>query len=84
MKKPGTINGAIIATLQDCKGTVLGYTIDTPNAIAYAMAINSKVSRAVSNYALFGKSITTRGDVSDRFGWVVKEKEIHAKYLTWL
>ena len=84
MKKIGTINGAILANLQDCKGRVIGYTIDTPNAIAYAMAINAKVIKAVAHYQYFGESVTTRENVRERFGWVVKESNIHAKFLTWV
>lgn len=84
LKKIGCVNAAIMANLQDCKGNVLGYTIDTPNAIAYAMAINAKVVKAVAHYALFGDTITLRDSVSDRFSWVVLDSAIHSKNLVWL
>ena len=83
LQKPGTINGAIAAALHDENHNVIGYTIDTPNAIAYAMAVNNKVALAVAHYQYFGDSITTRSMVADRFSWVIKESEIHAKNLTW-
>ena len=55
MKKLGCVNAAITCTLQDARGNVLGTTIDTPNAIAYAMAKNKKIARAVAHYQYFGE-----------------------------
>lgn len=83
MKKIGSVNAAIYCTLQDKNGKVLGTTIDTPNAIAYAMAVNDKVVKSVAHYPLFGESVHTREEYADRFSWVVKEKNIHEQYLKW-
>ena len=81
-KKIGCVNAAIVCSLQDSNGKILGYTLDTPNAIAYAMAINENVARAVANYALFGETVTTRAAVADRFSWVKKETNL-SRFLRW-
>ena len=82
-KKLGSVNAAILCSLYDNKNDLVGQTIDTPNAIAYAMAINTKVCKAVAHYALFGDTVTTREQVKDRFSWVVNEKDVHSKFLKW-
>ena len=84
LQKPGTINGAIAAALYDKKNQVIGYVLDTPNAIAYAMATNPAAVRAVAHYQLFGDAITTRDDVKNRFSWIVKDAAIHQKNVQWL
>lgn len=81
--KLGSVNAAILATLQDKAGHVIGTTLDTPNAIAYAMAVNNKVAKAVAHYQFFGDTTTTREQLKDRFSWIVNESEIHAKFLNW-
>lgn len=82
MKKIGSVNAAVHCTLQDMNGKVLGETIDTPNAIAYAMAVNENVARSVAHYQFFGASVHTREEYADRFAWVVKEKEL-GLHLKW-
>lgn len=82
MKKLGCVNAAITCTLQDARGNVLGTTIDTPNAIAYAMAKNKNIARAVAHYQYFGDTITERAQLQDRFSWVLKETNL-GEHLRW-
>lgn len=76
------VNPCNLCTLKDAKGNVLGETLDTPNAIAYAMAINPRVHLGVTYYHYFGEVTYTREDLQDRFSWVVKETNLN-KYLQW-
>lgn len=84
MKIIGTVNGAIIANLLDKDNKVLGTTIDTPNAIAYAMAVNPQVVKAIAHYQMFGDTIHTREELSDRFEGVMWDKEVLSSYLKWV
>ncbi len=84
LPKLGCVNGCVVCTLFDKNNKVLGYTLDTPNAIAYAMATNEKVEKAIAHYQLFGDKTTTREDVKDRFWFVVKEGDIHSQNLSWI
>lgn len=59
MKKIGTINGCNIAYLINGQGIRIGETLDTPNAIACAMANNTEIYNSVSYYQLFGKNDIT-------------------------
>lgn len=83
MKKLGSINPCSIAYLYDKKGHTLGTTLDTPNAIAYAMAINPNVAYAKAYYRMFGDTIKYRDDLSDRFKGVMWDMVILSSYLTW-
>ena len=82
-KKIGCVNPCAIATLQDNAGNVIGTTLDTPNAIAYAMAVNEKVKKSVAHYQFFGDTITTREQLQDRFKWVINESATHKQFLKW-
>jgi hypothetical protein len=81
--KLGCVNPCNMCSLLDADDKVLGYTLDTPNAIAYAMATNTKCVKATSFYPLFGDHTTQREDLKDRFGFVVKEGAILSKHLKW-
>ena len=81
--KIGSVNPCAVATLYDANGNALGTTLDTPNAIAYAMAVNDKIIKAVAHYQFFGDTTRTREQLKDRFSWVVKENEIQSRFLTW-
>ena len=83
-KKLGSVNPCNLCSLMDADGRVIGYTLDTPNCIAFAMATNEKVTKAVAHYSMFGDSVTSRNDVKDRFWFVVKEGAIHSEFLRWL
>lgn len=84
LKKIGCINAAIQATLLDVRGKVLGFCIDTPNCIAYAMTQNKDVFKSVAHYQMFGNSIHYRKDLQDRFSWILKDKDIHEKNINWI
>ena len=82
-KKIGCVNPCNLCNLLDADGKVIGHTIDTPNAIAYAMATNKRCVKALAHYPLFGDTITERDAVKDRFWFVVKESAIHSQFLKW-
>lgn len=82
-KKIGSVNPANMCSLLDADGKVIGHTLDTPNAIAYAMATNERCVKACAFYPLFGETITERNAVKDRFWFVVKEGAIHSQFLKW-
>lgn len=67
MKKAGTINGCNIAYLINGQGIRIGETLDTPNAIACAMANNTEIYNSVSYYQLFGEKRYYRFELEDRF-----------------
>ena len=67
MKKPGTINGCNIAYLLNGQGVRIGETLDTPNAIACAMANYTEIYNSVSYYQLFGETRHYRFELEDRF-----------------
>lgn len=82
--KIGTINGAMVANLIDKNNKVLGTTINIPNAVAYAMAINLNVVKSVAHYKYFPDIIRTREELEDRFASVVKlDADKMKKYLKW-
>ena len=83
MKKIGNVNGAILANLMDEQNNVIGTTLDTPNAIAYAMAVNPNVTHSVAHYELFGDTIRTRQELQDRFKGAMLDQKVHLKNLTW-
>ena len=66
-KNIGTINGANVAYLLNGQGVRIGETLDTPNAIAYAMANHEEIYNSVSYYQLFGESRKYRFELEDRF-----------------
>jgi hypothetical protein len=67
MKKIGTINGCNIAYLLNGQGVRIGETLDTPNAIACAMANYEDIYNSVSYYQLFGETRRFRFELEDRF-----------------
>ena len=67
MKKLGTINGCNIAYLLNGQGVRIGETLDTPNAIACAMANYEDIYNSVSYYQLFGETRRYRFELEDRF-----------------
>ena len=67
MKKLGTINGCNIAYLLNGQGVRIGETLDTPNAIACAMANYEDIYNSVSYYQLFGEKRYYRFELEDRF-----------------
>ena len=71
------ICGVTGAALTDDKGNTYGYCLDTPNCIAYAMATDDRITKAVGRF-----DTTRREDVQDRFWFVVKDAEIHEKNIT--
>ena len=82
-KTIGSINPCGTAALLDRDGKVLGYTLDTPNAIAYAMAVNEDVFRSRARYQGWEDTYHTRESLMDRFSWVVKDKRL-SSYLIWV
>lgn len=80
MKKLGSVNPCSIAYLLNYQGVRIGETLDTPNAIACAMANNDEIYNSVSYYALFGESRKYRDELEDRF-WFTKNDETLLSYL---
>ena len=68
------IVGETWAFLYDSKSNCLGYCMDTPNCIAYAMAINSNVLKVKTSF----DGEKQRKNYEDRFWHVILEEE--AKY----
>lgn len=83
MKKIGNVNACGYAILYDVFGHRLGQTLDTPNAVAYAMAINHKVAMSKSYYPMFGLTRRTRNELKDRFKGVMWDMVVLSSYLTW-
>jgi len=57
LQKIGTINATTTAIIYDKNNKVIGKTIDTPNAIAYAL---SQLSNAAKITSKFGGTITQK------------------------
>lgn len=81
MRKIPNINVANKARLYDKNGKELGYTLDTPNAIAYAMANHTQIAYSLASYSLFGTTKHTRKELQDRFTYTKNEHDKFKQYL---
>jgi hypothetical protein len=81
MRKIPNINVANKAILYNKNGKILGYTLDTPNAIAYAMANNTQIAYSLASYPLFGTTKHTRKELQDRFTYTKNEHDMYKLYL---
>jgi hypothetical protein len=72
------IHGVTTSLLVDSNNKELGICLDTPNCIAYAMASNQKVIKAIGRF-----ENKTRNDLQSRFSWILKDKEIHENNIKW-
>ena len=79
-KNIGTINGVNVAYLLNGQGVRIGETLDTPNAIACAMANYEEIYNSVSYYQLFGESRKYRFELEDRFS-SCKNNQVLKSYL---
>lgn len=64
------------AKLYDSKGNVIGTTLDTPNAVAHAMANDSRITHSKG---LLGE--TSRDALKDRFSYAKKDKSLGSNWV---
>lgn len=67
IKKVGSVNPCGFAALVDENGTIIGKCFDTPNAIAVAMQYDSRISKSIAYYPLFGYSEHKRAEIVGRY-----------------
>lgn len=82
-KNLGSVNPCAVAFLINKEGKNIGQTLDTPNAVAYAMAINKNVVKSVAYYPMFGDKVYLREELADRFRGVMWDMMVLSSYLTW-
>lgn len=73
----GSINAASLAHLYDVTGKEIGTCMDTPNNMAYAMAINENVVKIKTPYM----GDYERKDLENRFQTALNNSEYHKQYV---